>query len=138
MARPRLTTRMLDAWQLTWDAVAMDLEGTARFLADEAVRLTGWDRYLHVGGVDGDEIFVSPLLPRDRAYFARVEGGRHLLVNPDVAPMLRDYLSWDRLMQLAEEHGGGLVHLDAVLADLVVCSVTPPDDPSELTPSRRP
>lgn len=129
-----LTTRMRDAWRLTLDAVAMELEGTARILADEAVRLTGWDRYRHVGGVDGDEIFISPLLPRDRAYFARVDGGRHLLVNPGAAPMLSDYLSWDRLMRLAEEDGGGLVRLDAILADLVVHALTPPDDASELTP----
>jgi hypothetical protein len=131
--RLNLTYAMLDAWRLAWDAIEMDLGDTARALADEAVRLTGWDRYEHVGGCDGDEIFISPVLPRDRAYFAQVDGDRHLLVNPDVAPMMADYLSWDRLMRFAQERGGGLIHLDAVLADLVVHAVTPPDDLSGLS-----
>lgn len=123
---------MLGAWRLAQAAIEMGLEDTAHALTDDAVRATGWDRLEHVGGCDGDEIFISPLLPRDRAYYARVDSSRHLLVNDAVAPMLRDYLSWDQLMRSAEDRGGGLVHLDEVLADLVVHAITAPDDASDL------
>jgi hypothetical protein len=115
---------MRDAWLLVGEAVAADLIPAARQLADRAVELSGWERYVVSTVVCGIQVRTLDLMPRGWAYHVRVRGREQLLLlNPLGRQFVTESTSFGPIMAGVYRTGGGLFRIDEVLGEVLADSV---------------
>lgn len=131
--RPKLHVAAVDAWRLAAEAIKLGLVEQARALADRALEISGWAPYEQGFSYGRQGIRYSLLIAPTYAYYGKDGDEERLLVHPGAGTFVAQIDSLDLLFRAARQHGGGLLPLDELEGDVLIATLTPPDDVSELS-----